>query len=308
MTQPNNEYPLFSQPWWLDAVAPNQWGEVVIEKGGSVAARLPYVWRKKKFSGLILDMPKLTKSLGPWLRPHVGKYASRLAEEKDLMTELIAGLPPFGVFLQNFHPSITNWLPFYWKGFSQTTRYTYVLEDLSNLDLVWNDFAKNIKTDIRKAEKQVVIREDLPFEKFSPLNQQVFARQNKAANYSPEFAERLDAACLVQNRRKIFFAEDAQGRLHAAVYIVWDDESAYYLMGGGDPELRSSGATSLCMWNAIQFAATVTKKFDFEGSMIESVERFFRAFGAKQTPFFQVSKINAGLWKMNNDIRSWLVR
>jgi hypothetical protein len=61
-------------------------------------------------------------------------------------------------------------------------------------------------------------------------------------------------------------------------------------MGGGDPALRNSGATSMVLWQAITFAATVTKRFDFEGSMLEPVERFFRAFGARQTPYFRVTR------------------
>ncbi|QPT41279.1 GNAT family N-acetyltransferase [Oligella ureolytica] len=95
----------------------------------------------------------------------------------------------------------------------------------------------------------------------------------------------------------MFIAEDEQGRHHAGVYLIWDDNTAYYLMGGGDPDLRNSDATSLCMWEAIQFAATVTKNFDFEGSMIEPVERFFRGFGAVQTPYFSISKTNSKLIK-----------
>ncbi|KZZ15518.1 hypothetical protein A3751_17170 [Oleiphilus sp. HI0080] len=43
------------------------------------------------------------------------------------------------------------------------------------------------------------------------------------------------------------------------------------------------------MWEAIKFASTVTKRFDFEGSMIEPIERFFRGFGAMQKPYFQIS-------------------
>jgi hypothetical protein len=49
------------------------------------------------------------------------------------------------------------------------------------------------------------------------------------------------------------------------------------------------------MWEAIQFASTVTSAFDFEGSMIKSVERFFRAFGAKPYPYLVISKINSPL-------------
>jgi len=44
------------------------------------------------------------------------------------------------------------------------------------------------------------------------------------------------------------------------------------------------------VWHAIKHSATVTKSFDFEGSMIEPIERFFRAFGAIQTPYFAISK------------------
>jgi hypothetical protein len=103
------------------------------------------------------------------------------------------------------------------------------------------------------------------------------------------FVKRLDAACATQNARRIFFAEDAEKRIHAAIYVIWDDASAYYLMGGENPELRNSEASSLLMWEAIQFAATVTKKFDFEGSMIEPIERFFRGFGARQVPYSHVA-------------------
>lgn len=66
-------------------------------------------------------------------------------------------------------------------------------------------------------------------------------------------------------------------------------KQCYYLMGG-DPELRNSSVTSLCMWETIRFSATVARSFDFEGLMLEPVERFFRAFGAIQQPFSCVSK------------------
>ena len=85
--------------------------------------------------------------------------------------------------------------------------------------------------------------------------------------------------------------------MHAALYLVWDERAAYYLLGGGDPELRNSGAHSLIMWEAIKHAATVSKTFDFEGSMVEPVERFFRAFGGRQVPYHRVTSINSRFLK-----------
>ncbi len=282
---------IFQQPWWLDAVAPNSWHSIEIIENDTLKARLPYIMHKKR--GLtLLTMPTLTQTLGPWSAPSQAKYAKQLSREKDLMTLLISKLPAYDYFCQNFHYSITNWLPFYWQGFTQTTRYTYVLEKLNDLEKIWSGFQENIRTDIRKAQKILTVKTDLDINRFFNLNALTFQRQGKQIPYSLEFVQRLDAACIKHQASKIFFAEDAQGRIHAAIYITWDENSAYYLMGGADPELRNSGATSLLMWEAIQFAVTVTKKFDFEGSMIESVERFFRAFGARQIPYFQITSMS----------------
>jgi hypothetical protein len=88
----------------------------------------------------------------------------------------------------------------------------------------------------------------------------------------------------------MLFAQDEAGRVHAVSYAVWDRNAAYYLIGGGDPALRTSGASSLLMWESIMRARAVTDVFDFEGSMLRPVERFFRAFGARQTPYLRVSR------------------
>ena len=297
---------LFQKPWWLNAVCgKDNWDVVVVEKGGQIIASMPYCMVKRR--GMrIIAMPKLTQTIGPWLRPSNAKYANQIAEQKDLMTALIQKLPPFDHFSQNFHYSITNWLPFYWQGFSQTTRYTYVLEDISDAKKIWDGMLPNIRTDIKKAQNRFGLKvcTDLGIDAFLTMNEQTFTRQGMKLPYSRNFVKRLDKACKKHNARKIFFAKDSDGRLHAAIYIVWDENSAYYLMGGSDSDLRNSGANSLCMWEAIKFASTVTKAFDFEGSMIEPVERFFRAFGSRQMPYFQVSKINSPLLKVYQDARS----
>jgi hypothetical protein len=289
--------PIFSKDWWLDAVCgDDNWDVCLIERGDIIVSILPYQ-KIQNFNQLYLVMPKLTQTLGPWIRPSKAKYANMLAEQKDLMTELINQLPSFDYFFQNFHYSITNWLPFYWHGFSQTTRYTYVLEDLSDIAKVWDGLLPNIRTDIKKAKSRfgVEVRDDFCIEEFFDVNKLTFARQNMKMPYDLQFVKHLDDVCVKHNSRKIFYGKDKGGKIHAAVYLIWDQSSAYYLMSGGDPVLRSSGATSLLMWEAIQFSSTVTKKFDFEGSMIEPVERFFRAFGAKQVPYFSVKKHNSFL-------------
>lgn len=290
--------PIFSKSWWLDSVASNAWDVVLVEKKGVIQAALPFIIRRK-FGFKILSQPILTQTLGPWLRPSNGKYAKQLSKEKSLLQELFNKLPKHAQYRQNWHYSLTNWLPLFWLGYEQTTRYTYRIESLDNIDILWSNFQENIRREIRKAvdKEHITVRSDHGLESFLTLNEKVFSRQNMQMPYTRNFIRCFDKAATNNHARKIFIAEDEQGRPHAGVYLIWDDNTAYYLMGGGDPRLRNSGATSLCMWEAIKFAATVTKSFDFEGSMLESVERFFRAFGAIQTPYFQISKTNSKFLK-----------
>ncbi len=281
---------IFQQPYWLEAVSPGQWGAAVVSSGGHVVARLPYVMHKE-FGLTRLVMPKLTKFLGPWISPATGKYASELARQKDLMFSLIGQLPRFDSFAQNFHYSITNWLPFYWKGFSQTTRYSYVLDDIQDEERLWSELQGNIRREIRKAGRQVEVRDDLGIDSFLELNKKTFARQGMPLPYSRELVLRIEAVLGQRNQRRIFFAVDTHSRIHAALYLIWDGDSAFYLMGGADPDLRNSGSSSLLMWEAIRFSSSVTKRFDFEGSMVEPIERFFRGFGARQQPFFTITSM-----------------
>ena len=102
--------------------------------------------------------------------------------------------------------------------------------------------------------------------------------------------ERVESACAPRGVRTMLFACDESGRVHAVAYMAWDERSAYYLMGGADPDLRTSGASSLLLWEAVMRARHVSAAFDFEVSMLRPVERFFRAFGGRQTPYLSVSR------------------
>jgi len=300
----NESIPIFSKDWWLDAVCGEEnWDVCLIDKSEEIIGALPY-YIKRKLIWTPIRMPILTQTMGPWLRfPPNQKLTSRISYEKKVLSELIQQLPKFDYFEQRFHYSFTNWLPFYWNNFQQTTRYTYVLDSLENLGQIFEGFASTTRRIIRKASDIVKIYSDDDYEKFINTNTKTFARQNMRPPYSLKFVKRLDDACALHNARRIFFAEDKNKKIHGALYIVWDGNSAYHLMSGADPDLRSSGSASLLLWEAIKYSSKITKRFDFEGSMIEPIEGFFRGFGAKQVPFFTIKKINSRLLK----VREYLI-
>ena len=297
--------PIFSKPWWLDAVCgKDNWDVAVVEKGGRVIASMPYYIVKS--SGMwTITMPKLTQTMGPWIKylPNQ-KYASRLSFEKKIMSELINGLPYFDSFSQNFHYSITNWLPFYWHGFKQTTRYTYAIDNLTDLEEVESRFKGNMRNKIRKAQKLVRIVTDKLVDEFYKVNKLTFNRQHMSIPYL-EFLKRQDNTLKEHNARKIFFAVDNDEQVHSALYLIWDSMSSYVHMVGEDTNLRQSGAGIFLILEALKFTSQELNLdcFDFEGSMIESVEEVRRSCGGVQKPYFQITKVNSRLWKLKSLIK-----
>jgi len=281
---------IFQQPWWLEALAPGRWGEATVERNGGVAARLPYVVRGRRRLRM-LTMPPLTQTLGPCIVRSEAKPARALGDEIALLTDLERALPQADAFTQHFSPSQLNALPFYWAGYRLELQYTYRLEGLGSEEALWNGLRGNIRREIRKARTRVEVRDDLGLDRFHAVWSKTFARQGLRPPASVAQLERLDTACAARGARAMLFARDDADRVHAVSYAVWDRNAAFYLLGGGDPELRNSGASSLLMWDAITRARGATDVFDFEGSMLKPVERFFRAFGARQTPYLRVSRV-----------------
>lgn len=294
LCEKESSVPLFCRHWWLDAVAGNAWDAVVLEKNGSVEAALPF-YIDSVMGVRVLSQPMLTQHLGPWIRAREEKNEKRLSREKELLQTTFSMLPDYGYYSQKWHFSCDNWLPLYWKGFSQTTRYTYRLDLRVGVESLWSNLNKKVRSEIKKARNRdgISVDGDGGLEDFFSLNRMTFERQSLKVPYSFDLVKRIDEAASQRGCRKIFIARDAEGKAHAGLYLVWDESSAYYLMGGSNPDLRSSGGASLCMWEAISYASSVVDSFDFEGSMIEPVERYFRSFGAIQTPFHHITRVRS---------------
>ena len=297
-----SDFPLFMQPWYLDAsCVGGTWDALVVQKGEAIVAVWPY-FLKKKGPWQYVAMPQLTRQMGPYLLP-----AYRTARhETGLLEQLIAQLPPLAALEQDFNYTITNWLPFHWQGFRQTTRYSYTL-NIKDLDVVWKNMASDYRNQkIGKAAKRVQVQLGGSLLEFQRVHDRSYARQGLPAPVSTLFLERLDAALASHGQRELFFARDREtDAVHSVAYLVWDAQSAYYLLAGDDPQYRASGAGILLAWEAVRYAHRVLQVpvFDFAGSMLRPIERVRRHFGAVQQPYFRLQKEWSPFWKLGKLLR-----
>ena len=282
---------IFAHRWWLEAVAPGMHEILEIKQGDEIQAAWPIVFADGDEAKHVC-MPALTQKLGILFAPTSARPIEAQSKNQRLTTELIEQLGDTASFHQNFHENFNDWLPFCWQGFNQTTRYTYVFEDMSDLDALWNNLRQKTRTEIRQAQKLgIQIRDDLDLDQFLDVIRKTFARQNRSPLGDDELVRRVDTACFQNAGRKILAGVDLQGRVHAVVYVAWVGNQAYTLMGGGDPELRQSNAYRLVSWEAMVFARSIARRLDLVGSMLPQVEPVFRGFGAKQVPYFSITKV-----------------
>lgn len=280
---------IFQEAWWLDITAPKRWGVISHDvKSGKVF--MTYAFRKRfKF---------FTDIYPPALTPYTGLYfemkgeISR-AEKYKILNEsiplLISKLPKYTRFKVNFTTSFDWWSPFYWLGFGQHVRYTSILNGIKNHDEIWKGFNTNTKRNIKKANKTITVKKSYDAATLYSLFEKTMINQGRRPGWSQVLLENICKEIEKRQRGMVLTGEDQEGVPHCSLLLVWDDSVAYYLAGGTDPKIRSSGAMPLTMWTAIQEASNHVDTFDFEGSMQKGIDNFFRGFGAIPKPYYNIS-------------------
>jgi len=268
---------LYQNAWWLDAVCGNNWDAVFMDDN---KAALAYPI-KKKYSLKLIQMPMLTLGLG----------ALPIKKTEELLTKI----PPFDLLDLYFLPGVkADSL----KGFKQNTRYSYHLQDISNTEKVFANFSSSTRQQIRKAEKTVKVIESTSVETLYKMISNTFKRQDKKTPYTLAYVKSIHEACSKNKCGKILVAKDTEGNIHGSCFLAWDKQTAYYVMGGSDPKFKSSAAYSLIIWEAIKEASKHSKEFDFCGSSIPSIAKFFSGFGGEQVPSLHLKKVNSKALKL----------
>jgi hypothetical protein len=285
------ELPLSLQYDWISGIAPDtNWGVCFAGDPSDPKGYLVY-FIKRKYGFRKITIPPLTPYLGPWIiYPPEQKRSQRYGYEKKVMDELIEGLPPHDDLTLHFHPEVTNWLPFYWKGFRETLRYTYQLPEGKDPGTLFDGLRGNIRRAIRKAEKQLEIVPSDGIDALHDIKLRDYRDKGIPMSYDRSYFHRIDSILAPKGQRELLYAVDEKGNTHGGIYLTMDRNICYYLIGAVEPSLKNDGAMPLLMWKAIEKAASRGLRFDFEGSMIEPIERFFRSFGAEQVPYHHVSK------------------
>lgn len=287
--------PIYSQPWWLDAVCGEEgWDVWLSVSGGTIRAAMPYHYEKRGNYNYITKAP-LTQNNGIiFCYPETSSYVTRQSIRERIINEACDYIESMkiDVYEQQFHHSFDNYLPFFWRGYMAIPRYSYTIytDDCSE-EQIWNNVSSKQKSIIKKGQRNGFYSEDIDSIEFYREHEKIYKKQGLECPFSLNLWLRLYDSCVKNGSGKIVCYKDLESNIASLAFIVWDSRSVYLLMGGGIPEYQRLDTYAALLWKCICFAREIGKSFDFEGSMIKRISKAFAEYGGIPMEYYRIRKV-----------------
>ena len=298
---------LFHTAWWHRA-----WGapvDVFVRRGdGGIEAGIA-VSLGRYLGVTAVRRPPFTPVNGPVFRsPDLsdrGSAYSRLVSEWD---DAMAACPRVGFYDFVTRPGSPAALPLLWNGYRASPTYTYVIP-ASERDAWPGRMSDMNRRNLKKAHAEASERK-LPVETGTPMPQVVdlFLRTARDKGFAIRGGDDSMIAWWAEVEARgagtIYTVRDEHTMPACATLVVRDRTTAYYLAGGMRSDVRSGSRLNLLLFERmIHEAHALGLDFDFEGSSLPGVERFFRGWGGELRQgmrYLRIPALHAYLiWQMH---------
>jgi hypothetical protein len=291
---------LFHSAWWYRAWGMEPVVRAMVNDGGGIEGGICYAVGRR-FGARAIVRPPMTARNGPLFAPLEGPGRHRRnTHQKKMLLLAIQSLPRLGVYDFMLRPCDADVIPFLWNGFETAVGYTYVLP-CAERDAWLNHASKTQRWSVRRAAREAA-EEGFAVDERPALDEVVSVLDETAEfkHYSTEqYRRRLSAwwrAVQERGAGTAYLLRDASGRPAAGSLMVYDKHCAYYVAGGIRRDLRQGSLVNvLLMHRMIEAAHRMGLDFDFEGSVLPGVERFFRSLGGELLPLYRVLKFPSPL-------------
>ena len=273
---------VFHNGWWLEAASGGRYEEVDVRSDNRTIARLPFVIERRFGIYRACIMPEITHFLGPAIDAGSGSAVTRSLKTYHLTRELLGKLKPHGTFHQKMHRGIIDTLGFNDAGYTTLVEFTFEISPQPEQQ-VWREMRAKTRNVIRRAGErwQVAVWDDP--EAFAALYQDNLSKRGVENVYSR--VAQVCAAAIAHRQGNILAVNDTNGAVLGAIFVIWDHETAYYVLSTRTPG-SDNGVISLLIWEAIRDACAQGIVFDFDGLGAAGNRLLFTGFGGRIVPRF----------------------
>ncbi len=279
---------IFHEAWWLNAVTEGQYHEAVVVSGGRVVGWFPYTLTSTMGRQRLCGMPIMTHFLGPDIDDGPGNACNRALRRAQITRELVAQIPPCSGFWQKLHRGTRDTLVYQDLGYDTSVQFTFELRPAPE-PVLWANMRDKTRNVIRRARERLGVAELKDVEAFASIYVRNLEAMGKRSHYSKPLLMRACHAAIMHGQGRILAATNSAGVVLAAIFYVWDNDAAYYLLSTRSLN-AGNGAVSLLLWHAICEVTARGLIFDFEGVVTSGSAFFFNGFGGEVAPRYVVSR------------------
>jgi hypothetical protein len=233
-------------------------------------------------------MPIMTHFLGPDIDEGTGSSCNRALRRAQITRELLAQIPHCSGFWQKLHRGTRDTLVYQDLGYDTSVQFTFELRPAPE-PVLWANLRDKTRNVIRRARERLGVNELTDVEAFAAIYVRNLETMGKRSHYSQPLLVRTCQAAIQRGHGRIIAATNAAGAVVAAIFYVWDNDAAYYLLSTRSLD-AGNGAVSLLLWHAIREVTARGLIFDFEGVVTSGSAFFFNGFGGEVAPRFVVSR------------------
>jgi len=237
-----------------------------------------------------LITPPFWPNIGPLIRPMDGKTVNRITRAKSIITAWITFLDAsaYSRVELSIPVDVVDLQPAIWAGWEVHVRYTYRLNLKISETELFGGYEDKLKTILRNCENAALVSNQVPIEVNAAKLIGKGLEEKNALAHRVIFEGVLSSVSPENGAvSRVCIADDC---IAESLYLI-SEGVAYYLFGGTNSTGKKLSAGHLSLHNAILDAKRRgCEVFDFEGSMMPGVERYFRQFGGEICPYFVVSK------------------
>ena len=256
-----------------------------------------YFLKTKKYGFNFLKLPPYTPHCGLFFVSESKNKSSINNFSKEVMNDICLYFTQqkSSLTILAFPSEIIDFQHFIWDKYKVIPNYTYRINLSNSIEDIKSNFDSKNRNVISKAIKEEVVvtenslkqEELLKFFKTSLTTAGANVYDEELKNIFLNFADASNSFALIAKKGDEFFG---------TVFCVYDKNTCYYLLGGVNKNSGVQGINNLLIQKSIEKAKELgCKTFDFEGSMLKGVEKFFRGFGPELIPYYTVNKASLPL-------------
>lgn len=291
--------PIFYQPSWLNVVCGNNWQVVASHLiNGDVAAIFIFLV-DVKYGIKLLRTPILTPYSGLYILPTL-HTSSELQRYQDIHIQaLLVQLPKCAYFEFCTFPTFQNFAAFTYLGYNNMARVTYWIDLTQTYEQLLKQVQPRKMRYINNALDYRFCTALIYLDQFLPCHKNTFTSKGNKYPYMSSFLKSFITSAVTQGWGTFYTLIDAHQKAVAFLFVVHGAGVTTQLLSCYIPGASSNQCITIITWHAILKSFQQNNHtYDFEGSDMPKIAKFFGHFGGQQKTYYNFTKTPSTLWRL----------